>query len=81
MRYFVFLIGVVFSLNFTTALSQDYDLRDATIKGELETVKLLIDEGANVNAVGNYGWTAMLHASASGGRAEFFKPWITHGAR
>ena len=45
---------------------EDLDLIKACKDGDLDTVKKLIGNGANVNAKNHYGWTALIEASMSG---------------
>jgi ankyrin repeat protein len=46
----------------------------------LETVKFLVERGADVNAVGQYGWTA-LHAAAYQGLNDVIAYLVSKGAR
>jgi ankyrin repeat protein len=39
---------------------------DASVNGHTETVKLLIEKSADVNAKDNSGVTALMHASMNG---------------
>ena len=55
------------------------DLIDNARKGNLENVKSLIENGANVDAKSNYGDTA-LTCSSSNGRFEIVKHLIENGA-
>ena len=45
---------------------KDLYLIKACKDGDLDTVKKLIENGANVNAKNHYGWTALIEASMSG---------------
>jgi len=51
----------------------------AAAAGQLETVKFLLDSGADVNTQDNMRWTALHHAVTSGG-ADVAKLLIDHGA-
>ncbi|PCI09756.1 MAG: hypothetical protein COB73_04925, partial [Flavobacteriaceae bacterium] len=42
------------------------DLIRASIDGDLEIVKFLVEQGANINYQNNYGWTALISASRNG---------------
>ena len=64
MRQFVILIVLFLSINFTPVFAQTNDSIDATWEGGLETVKSLIEQGADVHAVDDFlGWTALMWAS------------------
>ena len=41
-------------------------LMSASLEGHLEVTKLLIEEGVDVNAQDNEGWTALMYASGAG---------------
>jgi len=41
----------------------DKELLNACWNGDLEKVKQLLEEGADVNAKDKYGWTALMFAS------------------
>jgi ankyrin repeat protein len=47
--------------------------------GHLETVKVLLDHGADINAEDFSGWTA-LHAAAMNGRVAVVRYLLEHGA-
>jgi ankyrin repeat protein len=51
----------------------------ASMKGYIDIVNLLIENGVNVNAKGNNGWTALMHAS-SGGYLAIVEILIKNGA-
>ena len=51
----------------------------AVEKGETETVKSLIDQGADVNAGGELGWTALMYAAREG-RNEIVQVLLAAGA-
>jgi ankyrin repeat protein len=51
----------------------------ATINGHIETVKLLLDKGANVNARNAVAETALTHASQKG-NTEIVKLLLSKGA-
>lgn len=52
----------------------------ASYKGHTETVRMLLDAGADVNAHGNYHISSLLWASGRG-HAEIAKLLIQHGAK
>jgi uncharacterized protein len=52
----------------------------AAAHGHLDTVKMLVDRGADVNATDVTGWTP-LHAAAYGGNPEIIRFLLSHGAK
>ena len=46
----------------------------------VETGKILVEHGADVNAVGQFGWTA-LHAAAYQGLTDVIEFLVSKGAR
>ena len=56
------------------------ELIDAVRRGDIEIVKLLIKEGADVNARDKYGGTALM-AAANNGHTEIAKILIGRGAK
>ena len=59
--------------------TQDTPLIEAAYNGHVETVKLLIDRGADVNLKGE-AWYGPLHAAAMGGHVEVVKLLLGNGA-
>ncbi len=62
-----------------TAQSLNEELWEATRKGEVETVKALLAQGAEINAKTRHGATALFYA-ADRGNVEMIKVLIEHGA-
>jgi ankyrin repeat protein len=54
-------------------------LLDAVYEGDLQRVKSVLDQGADVNAKDIDGWTALMYASLNG-YADIVKYLIDHGA-
>jgi len=75
------------TINNTTALMMasgagvmpDLSVSDFEVAKGTQIVKLLLDLGVDVKAVGDYGWTA-LHSAAFHGRDETIRDLIAHGA-
>ena len=63
MRKFTFLVVAVFSLNVATAFANNSEWFAAVSSGDLKAVESLINSGADLEAVNNSGWTALLYAS------------------
>jgi len=55
-------------------------LHQAAESGDIETVKLLVSEGADVNAKGRYGYTPLYRAAAADKNGEVVEFLISHGA-
>ena len=51
----------------------------AAISGDPETIRLLLSHGASVNAVANFGWTALMVAAVKG-RAQTARELLLNGA-
>lgn len=54
--------------------------REDAVKQSLEAVMMLVEMGADVNAVGEHGWTA-LHGAAYTGSNDTLEFLVKHGAR
>jgi ankyrin repeat protein len=52
---------------------------NAAMLGRLDVVRALIDNGANVQKKGQFGYTA-LHAAAQGGHLEVVQALVNYGA-
>jgi hypothetical protein len=61
------------------ANAREYSLRDAAGRGDLHTVKMLLDQGYDVNMSDRNGYTA-LHLAASSGKTEMVKLLLSKGA-
>ena len=57
----------------------DYDLLVAAVKGDTATIRALVNAGANVNAKGKDGYTALMYA-ASWENADTVKALLDAGA-
>lgn len=60
-------------------LSQDTPLIEAARRGHLDTVKVLVEGGADVNRQGE-AWYGPLHCAAHGGHLETVEYLLEHGA-
>ncbi len=58
----------------------DGPLHYAAMYGQVEAAKLLVLHGANVNAKGSYGRTALIYAASDGNSPELVKFLLDHGA-
>ncbi|MBK9584408.1 MAG: ankyrin repeat domain-containing protein [Alphaproteobacteria bacterium] len=61
------------------SLFGDYPLHVAAVRGSVEDIKILVDHGANINAKGEYDYTALHHA-AEQGHADAVKALMEKGA-
>ena len=66
MRRFVILMATVLVVNCMPVFAQVNDLIDAIQSSDLETVKSLVEQGVDVNAVDADWWTALMLASYLG---------------
>ncbi len=67
-------------VNTRTPVLRTHLLALAAAHGHVETVKLLLDRGADINAADATGWTA-LHGAAYFGSAEIIQLLLDRGAR
>jgi ankyrin repeat protein len=76
--------SIIFYIHITIFLLSSFafaeDLHEAVKEGNLDKVKRLIGEGANVNAVDKTGYTALWRAE-SGGFKDIMDLLIKHGGR
>jgi len=72
---------MVFSWGATAAIAGvNENLIDAAGRGDLPSVKRLINKGAAVNAKDKDGWTALMDASFGAGHREVVELLLAHGA-
>ena len=79
MKNLIILIVSVLSINLTTAFAQTDNWFDAIRSGDLETIKSFVEQGIDVNAVDNYGESALMMASRWG-HLEIVELLISKGA-
>ena len=66
MRKLTLLVFTILSLNIASLQAQNSTFHDAVKSGDLETVETLIENGADVNAIIWYGYTALMTAIENG---------------
>lgn len=44
----------------------DYPIHIASVRGDIDEMKILLDNGANINAIGEHGYTALHNAVEQG---------------
>jgi len=70
---------IIRDLNKLTQEEKDKKLLEASLKGQLEEVKLLIEVGADVNVKDEFGYTPLMEASTND-QIEVIKLLIESGA-
>ncbi len=76
----IILLPILILVTLTTlANAREYPLRDAAGRGDIDTVKMLLDKGYDVNTSDRNGYTA-LHLAASSGKTEIVKLLLSKGA-
>ncbi|MEM9569377.1 MAG: ankyrin repeat domain-containing protein [Bacteroidota bacterium] len=77
---FFLLVAFTHSLQAYNYRYIDTQLRDAAQEGDLELVKSLIEQGADVNAVDAVFWRTPLNVSAKAGHFDVVKYLVKKGA-